>query len=129
MTPRHAEDLLNTLKQKPLSLDEAHEHARLFGSAWSRDQLELFFLCAPGVERDESGCFRVSAGGTQNDLQAAIAEVVQSFAGKPVPAAQVRARLPGHFVTTDEQVLAFARRTPGLEVFGPGLIRTTKGGA
>ena len=52
MTPRHAEELLTTLKQKPLSLDEAHERARLSGSAWSRDQLELFLLCAPGVERD-----------------------------------------------------------------------------
>jgi len=50
---------------------------------------------------------------------------VRSFAGKPVAANQVRERLPSHFITTDEQVLALARRTAGLEVFGPQLIRTT----
>ena len=126
MTPRHAEELLTTLKQKPLSLDEAHERAHLYGSAWSRDQLELFLLCAPSVERDASGSFRVGAGGAQQDLQAAIVEAVRSFADKPVPAAQVRARLPNHFVTTDEQILALARRTAGLEVFGPKLIRITQ---
>ncbi|MGT2430352.1 hypothetical protein ACU4HD_19555 [Cupriavidus basilensis] len=123
MTPRHAEELLNMLKQHHFSLDDAHERARLSGSAWSRDQLELFLLCAPDVMRDESGSFRVGAGGAADDLQAAIFEAVQSFSGKPVPATQVRARLPNHFVTTDEQILAVARRTAGLEVFGPKLIR------
>lgn len=123
MTPRHAEELLATLKQRPLSLDEAHERARLTGSPWSRDQVELFLLCAPGVERDENGIFRVDAAGAWDDLQVAIAEAVRSFAGKPVAAAQVRARLPNHFVTTDEQILVIARRTAGLEVFGPKLIR------
>jgi hypothetical protein len=123
VTPQHAEELLTTLMQKCLSLDEAHEHARLSGSTWSRDQLELFLLCAPGVERDRSGRFHAGAGGARDDLQAAIVEAVRSFAGKPVPAAQVRARLPNHFVTTDEQIIAVARRAAGLEIFGPGLIR------
>jgi hypothetical protein len=54
---------------------------------------------------------------------AAIVEAVRSFAGKPVPAVQVRARLPDHFVATDEQILAVARRAAGLEVVGPKLIR------
>lgn len=123
MTPRHAEELLNTLKQKPFSLDDAHERARLSGSTWSRDQVQLFLLCAPGVERDENGCFRVGAGDVAEDLQAAIVDAVQSFAGKPVPVAHLRARLPNHFVTTDEQILAVVRRTAGLEIFGPKLIR------
>ena len=123
MTPRHAEELLTTLKQNPLSLDEAHERARLSASTWSRDQLELFLLCAPRVEHDVSGNFSAKADGAQDHLQAAIVEAVRSFAGKPVPAAQVRARLPTHFVTTDEQILAVARRAAGLEVFGPKLIR------
>jgi hypothetical protein len=123
VTPQHVEELLTTLMRKCLSLDEAHERARLSGSTWSRDQLELFLLCAPGVERDRSGSFRVGADGAQDDLQAAIIEAVRSFAGKPIPAAQVRARLPNHLVTTDEQILAVARRAAGLEVFGPKLIR------
>ncbi|WNG39311.1 hypothetical protein F0U61_40840 [Archangium violaceum] len=123
MTPRQAEELLSHLKLKALGLDELHEHVRLSGSAWTRDQLELFLLCARGVTRDGTGAFHAIAASAEDDLGAAIVEAVRSFAGKPVPAAQVRARLPQHFVTTDEQVLAFARRTAGLEVFGPKLIR------
>lgn len=123
MTPRQAEELLSHLKLKALGLDELHERVRLSGSAWTRDQLELFLLCARGVTRDSMGAFHAIAASAEEDLGAAIVEAVRSFAGKPVPAAQVRARLPQHFVTTDEQVLAVARRTAGLEVFGPKLIR------
>lgn len=123
MTPRHALDLLSLLKHKPLSLEELHERVRLWGSSWTHDQLELFLLCANGVTRDGSGAFRAIAAGADDELQAAIVDAVRSFAGKPVAAAQVRARLPQHFVTTDEQVLAVAKRTAGLDVFGPQLIR------
>ena len=123
MTPRQAEELLSLLKQKVLGLDELYERARLSGSAWTRDQLELFLLCARGVTRDGTGAFHAIAHRAEDDLGAAVVEAVRSFAGKPVPAAQVRARLPQHLVTTDEQVLAVARRTTGLEVFGPKLIR------
>lgn len=123
MTPRQAEELLSTLKRKALGLDELYERVRLSGSAWTRDQLELFLICARGVTRDGQGAFRATAGSGDEELQAAIVEAVRSFAGRPVAAPQVRARLPQHFVTTDEQVLAVARRTAGLEVFGPKLIR------
>lgn len=123
MTPRQAEELLSHLKLKALGVDELHERVRLWGSAWTRDQLELFLLCARGVTRDGTGAFHAIAPSPEDDLATAIVEAVRSFAGKPVPAAQVRARLPQHFVTTDEQVLAVARRTAGLEVFGPKLIR------
>lgn len=123
MTPRQAEELLAHLKLKARGLDELHERVRLSGSAWTREQLELFLLCARGVTRESAGAFHATAGSAEDDLGAAIVEAVRSFAGKPVPAAQVRARLPQHFVTTDEQVLAVARRTAGLEVFGPQLIR------
>jgi hypothetical protein len=125
MTPRQADELLAHLKLKGLGLDELHERVRLSGSAWTRDQLELFLLCARGVTRDGTGSFHVIAASAEDDLGAAIVDAVRSFAGKPVPAAQVRARLPQHVVTTDEQVLAVARRTAGLEVFGPKLIRIT----
>jgi hypothetical protein len=123
MTPRHAEELLSILKLKALGLDELHERVRFSGSEWMRDQLELFLLCARGVTRDGQGSFHALAANPDDHLQAAIVEAVRSFAGKPAPAAQVRARLPQHFVTTDEQVLGIARRTAGLEVFGPNLIR------
>lgn len=123
MTPRQAEELLSHLKLKALGLDALHERVRLSGSAWTRDQLELFLVCARGVTHDGTGAFHAIAATSDDDLQAAIVEAVRSFAGRPVPAAQVRARLPQHFVTTDEQVLAVARRTAGLEVFGPNLFR------
>ncbi len=123
MTPQLAEELLGSLKQKALRLDELHERARSSGSTWSRDQLELFLLCVDGVERDDAGRYQAGGNSAEDELQAAVIAAVRSFAGKPVPAAQVRARLPNHFVTTDEQVLAVAKRTAGLEVFGPKLIR------
>lgn len=123
MTPRQVDEMLSSLKLKALGLDELHERVRLSGSAWTRDQLELFLRCARGVTCDGTGTFHLVAARTEDDLGAAIVEAVRSFAGKPVPAAQVRARLPQHFVTTDEWVLAVARRTVGLDVFGPNLIR------
>jgi hypothetical protein len=126
VTPRHAEELISIMKQKALDLVELHERARISGSDWSRDQLLLFLLCAPGATRDETGAFRALAASTRDELQAAIIEAVRSFADKPVSVGQLRARLPNHFVTTDEQVLAVARRTEGLEVFGPKLIRITQ---
>lgn len=125
MTPRHADEILSLLKQKPLGLDELHDRVRLMGGQWSRDQLELFLLCAQGVLRDETGAFHSSAPSAQDDLATALLEAVRSFGGKPVPATAVRARLPPHFVTTDAQVLAVARRTAGLEVVGSSLIRIT----
>lgn len=125
MKPAHAEELLAALKERPLSLEELHERARAAGSAWTLDQLELFLDCVAGVERDgAAGAFRMAGEDPESDLQHSIVEVVRSFAGRPVPAAQVRERLPDRFVTTDEQIRAIAKRTDGLEIIGPGLIRT-----
>lgn len=127
MTSRQAEELLRALKGKAATLDDLYERVRTAGSSWTRDQLQLFLLCLPGVELDRStGTFRALTAGSDEALKASIIEAVHSFAGKPVPAAQVRARLPNHFVTTDEQILAVARHTAGLEVFGPKLIRTAQ---
>jgi hypothetical protein len=116
-------ELLGALAEKALNLNELHERARLSGSSWTRDQLELLLLCLGGIDRDDAGLYRAVGAGADDELRSAIIAAVRSFAGKPVPAAQVRSRLPNHFVTTDEQVLAVARRTAGLEVFGPKLIR------
>lgn len=124
MTPQTAQELLVALQQQALGIDELLERARLLASTWSRDQLELFLLCLSGIERDSSGLYRSIGRSVEVEIQAAIVDVVRSFAGKPVAANQVRERLPSHFITTDEQVLALARRTAGLEVFGPQLIRT-----
>lgn len=125
MTPQAAQELLAALQQQTRGIEELLERARLLGSTWSRDQLELFLLCMKGIERDASGLYRSIGQSLEAEIQAAVIDAVRSFAGKPVAPNQVRARLPSHFITTDEQVLALARRTAGLEVFGPQLIRTT----
>ncbi|SRR5712692_1486478 len=128
MTPRQGEELLHTLKEKSLTLEDLHERVRTSGSTWSLDQLRLFLLCAPGVHHDKTaGTFHVAPRGGDEALQDAILEAVRSFGGKPVPAAQVRVRLPNHFVTTDEQIRAIAKRSTGLQLVGPGLITTGKG--
>jgi hypothetical protein len=127
MTPNQAHELLRTLKDKSLALTELHERVRTSGSSWTIAQLQLFLLCAPGVQHDPvAGTFHIAPRGGDEELQDAITEVVRSFAGRPVPAAQIRARLPNQFITTDEQIVAVARRTAGLEVFGPKLIRVAQ---
>ena len=118
---------LTTLKQKPLSLDEAHERARLSGSPWSRDQIELFLLCAPGVERDqkrqlprESGRRRRQSSGRHCSRRCDPSPASRSPWRRCAPA------FPIGSVTTDQQIIAVFRRTTGLEVFGPNLIRIAK---
>jgi len=124
MTPTQAEDFLRTLRGRPFTLADAHGRVRMSGSDWSVEQTHLFLLCAPGVQHDKgTDAFQVTKSGGDDELREAILDSVRSFAGRPVPAAQVRARLPSDFVTTDEQILGLARRTDGLEIFGPQLIR------
>ena len=124
MILRQAEELLRAVKGKSLTLGDLHERARRGGSPWSRAQLELFLLCAPGVQYNKvADTFHVAQRDLQSDLQDALLAAVRSFAGRPVPVAIVRSRLPNQFVTTDEQILALVRRTPGLDLFGPNLIR------
>ena len=89
--------------------------------------MQLFLLCVPGVQHDALSCtYRVVSREGEEALQLAIFDAVRSFEGRPVPTVQVRARLPNDFVTTDEQIVAIAKRTDGLEVFGPNLIRITQ---
>ncbi len=124
MKPKQAEELLATLKRQPLTLEELHEHVRGAGSVWTTDQLQLFLICVSGVAHDaSSGVYRIVESSRDGELQEVIVDVVRSFAGRAVPAAEIRKRLPDRFVTTDEQVRAIAKRTSGLEVVGPGLIR------
>ena len=127
MTPAQASEMLRTLSDKALAIEDLHEWVRTSGSTWSPEQLRLFLLCAPGVVCDEeSNTFQIPTRSTDNALRDAIVEAVRSFQGRPIPAAQVRSRLPNDFVTTDEQILAIARRTSGIEVFGPNLIRMAR---
>lgn len=128
MTPLIYERLIESLGREPLTLESAHAVVHEFGSDWTESQLRLFLECMDGIEVERGGDGRVTVrlGGRteQEELAAAVLEIARSRRGQPLPAAAIRQQLPGKFLTTDEQIKALARRTPGLEVFGPGLIRT-----
>ena len=127
MTPLIYEKLLESLKREPLSLEGAHAVVLESGSDWTESQLLLFLECMDGVEVEcgVDGRIIVRLGGRteHEELAAAVLDIVRSRRGQPLPAAAIRQQLPGKFLTTDEQIKALARKTPGLEVFGPGLIR------
>lgn len=123
MTPRQAEELLQMLNSKAHSIEALFDRVQSLGGSWTLDQLRLFLSCARGTRFDaECQTYRVDECGGDEALQRAVIEVARSFGGKPVPAAQIRARLPIEIITTDEQIRALAKRTPGLQLFGPGFI-------
>jgi hypothetical protein len=129
MTEVILDRLTNALRAKPRKLDELHALAVEAGSNWSMDQLWLLLACLDGfrVEGEGGGTSipTISLGdrSPKEKLQDAIAEVVRSEAGRPVPAQKVLTLLPSDFVTSVAQILAVAREAPNLEVFGPGLLR------
>jgi hypothetical protein len=55
-------------------------------------------------------------------LLSEIIKIVEA-SGQPLPPREIRNRLPSGMTTTDEQVKALAKKSPALNVFGPGLIR------
>mgnify|MGYP001573506268 CR=1 FL=1 len=122
MTSSHADELLRELRAQPVAFEALHERLRAAGSPWSADQLRLFLRCVPGVQRDSAADTFHLAASAGVTLEDAILPAVRSFAGRPVPASEVRARLPAHLVTTDEQIRAVAKRHPELQLVGPGLI-------
>jgi hypothetical protein len=65
----------------------------------------------------------LGARSEEDELHEAIIEAVRSFGGRPVPAMEVKKRLPERFIVTDEKIKAIARKSSALEVFGPGLLR------
>ena len=120
------EEAQAALAAGPMTLSKLHERLKMAGSSWSESQHCLLFLALEGFSVDQTGDqVMVSCGGQspKDRLLKDIVEVVDSFAGKPVPAGEVRKRLPTDYVTTDEQIKSIVKISEKLEVFGPGLIR------
>ncbi len=120
------EEARAALAAGPMSLTKLHERLTMAGSAWSESQHCLFFLAFDGFAVDRAGDQIMIQSGQQSPkerLITEIEEVVESYGGKPVPAKEIRKRLPKDVVTTDEQVKAIVRVSQKLEVYGPGLIR------
>ena len=126
MTPTLATEMLRDLEQHERDFDDLLARCRAGGSEWSSEQLRLWLSHQPALQYNEGAdCFKSGHENQEGDLNQALTEAVRSFAGRPATAAQVRERLPGHFVTTNEQILALARKIDALDVFGPGLLRLT----
>lgn len=127
MDPILFERVREKLRRAPLMLEQVEEEARALGSTWSQEQLALLFSVVPSVELENlgEGRIRVRLGqaGEGEALVAAIKEVLVAKGGGPLPAAQIQDLLPERFVTSVEQIKTLGRKTDGLEVVGPGLIR------
>lgn len=123
MTPEAAERLLRVILHRPLDLEDLYERMCREGGHWSRDQLALFLGCVAGVTCDAGGLFRFNDPDPGDTLADAVLAVVRSRPGGHVTPAELCRLLPSHFITTDKLLLAVARQSPHLEVFGPNLIR------
>ena len=124
MTPIQTTELLHGLSDHAMSFQEICVQVRAAGSAWTAAQVRLLLSHLSEIQHDQATDRYHRAVMSETDtLVTAILDAVRSFAGKPVPPEQVRARLPNHFTTTNEQILALARAHPPLDVFGPGLLR------
>jgi hypothetical protein len=125
MTPALADQLIAALQQKPQTVAEVHAQAMAGGSGWSQPQVQLLLACDHGVvlaEKNGATLAMPATRSAEDELAEAIRAVVASFGGRPTAAVAIRQRLPGHLVTSDEQIKAIARSTSGLRVVGPGLI-------
>jgi hypothetical protein len=127
LTPAIAERLIETLRTGPVPLARLQAHAREAGSTWSADQLRLFLECLDGVALEPGDVgepvARLGERSARDELAEAILEIVRTLAPRPIPPQEVLRLLPAKFTTSVEQIKAIARTTPGLELFGPGLLR------
>ena len=130
MTPELYPSIAAAFQAGTVSFARLMEMARAAGSKWSDAQLRLFLACLDGVEiaLEANGheVVRVGQRTEHEALASLVEEMVAAANGKPLHPTEIRQRLPQRFVTTDEQIRALARKTPALEVFGPGLIRLRK---
>ena len=120
------EEARSALAAGPMSLTILHERLKTAGSTWSESQHCLFFLAFEGFSVGRAGdqtMIRSGEPSPEDRLLSQIIGVVESFDGKPVPASEIRKRLPAAFVTTDEKVKALAKASEKLSIYGPGLIR------
>ena len=129
MTPEIYKDITFVLNREPLELSKVWELAKEGGSNWSKIQLKLFLTCMDGIEIETvegKTLVRLGQRSEQEELIDAIAEIVKAKVGKPMHPREIRRQLPGKFITSEAQIKALAKEASGLEVFGPGLIRSNR---
>ena len=129
MTPEIYENIISTLNKEPLKLSKVRELAKEGGSNWSQAQLNLLFTCMDGIEidtRKDNPEISLGKRSEQEELIDAIAEIVAANGGKPIHPREVRRKLPSKFTTSEAQIKALVREASDLEIFGPGLIRSSR---
>ncbi len=90
---------------------------------WSQAQLRLWLCCQPGIKvstvNGQLHCqYSQSDENDQPDLGEIIANIVQS-AGKPVPMAQLKSKVPAGMVVTEPMLKAAINQHPQLALMGP----------
>src|SRR4051812_466000 len=87
--------LLAELDRGPVLLEDARARVRE-DAGWSPEQLDLFVRCHAALEVVPGPPVQIRLGtlSAEDDLDRAVVEVVRSFAGRAVAAAEVRKRLP-----------------------------------
>jgi hypothetical protein len=125
MTPEIYKAAIANIGSEGMSLTQLLAAVREAGSTWSAEQLHLMLDCMVGVEvSDQGGMWCISTGqrSPEEELAAAIEQVVQSQGGRPLPAAKVLELLPDRFTTSEAQVRKVAKESARLNVLGPGMI-------
>ncbi len=125
MSPEIYKSAIENIGPDGMPLTQLHAAIREAGSAWSIDQLHLMLECMDGVEvTGTEGNWTVRSGerSPEEELSAAIEQVVRSQGGRPLPAGKVLELLPDRFTTSEAQVRKVAKESSRLKVMGPGMI-------
>jgi hypothetical protein len=114
-----------SLKREPGTLEDVWLAQPILWQelGWSQSQLRLWLRCQPGLEAIKAdGQLRYQyAGGDeaeQPDLGEIIAKIIQG-AGKPMPLAQLKTKLPAGTVVTEPMLKAAIKQHPQLALMGP----------
>ena len=125
MAPEIYKSVVDNIGPEGMSLTQLHAAIREAGSPWTVEQLHLMLDCMEGVDvTGGDGAWTVSTGqrSPEEELAAAIEQVVQSQGGRPLPAAKVMELLPDRFTTSEAQIRKVAKESALLKVMGPGMI-------
>ena len=119
------EQLRNTVHRQPTRLDQLHAQVRDAGSLWSPDQLRLVLETYAGFKVGDGADPETTLGEVtpEEELLAAVRQILSTEPGRPVPVARVIELLPANLTTSLEQLRALAAKTSDLEIRGPMIRR------
>lgn len=100
------------------------DHAMLWQQlGWDTSQIKLWLACLPGIrlatDLDGSVVYQLDQSVTSNDSLADELVALLSNTGRPMPLAQLIAKLPAGLVVTEPMLRAAAQKDSRLELKGP----------